>query len=59
MIAGGEPTGFIDHGGALIMIGVFMLLSFMLQLQIWMQLTVLMLLLKIILRIILVIYRTL
>ena len=43
-----------DHGGAMIIIRVFMLLSFMLQLQIWMQLTVLMLLLKVILLIILI-----
>ena len=47
MIAGGETTGFIEHGGAMIKIGVFRLLSYMLQLQIWMQLKVLMLLLEI------------
>ena len=39
----------------MIMIGLFMPLSFMLQLQMWMQLTVLMLLLNIILLIILII----
>ena len=36
-----------DHGGAMIVIGLPMPISFMLQLQIWIQLTVLMLVLNI------------
>ena len=53
LIGCNEPTAIIDHGGAMIMIGVFMLLSYMLQLQIRMKLTVRMLPVIIILLIIL------
>ena len=55
LIGCNEPTAIIDHGGAMIMIGVFMLLSYMLQLQTRMKLTVLVLLLE---RILLIILKT-